>query len=213
MPVLYLSSPCSLLPILSERQATYSGPHTLLLTERWCLATLSIYILVSDTIRNHYCLLLVVRWPLVSNTLETNKADQQSEQRFPFDSKGQKGSERNERKGRKERREKKRKGRRKSFAERKVQSERKINDAQENKQKYRWKFKSEILVMFTQFPVFIIITDPTHLVVNISHVQKKRPCGCKQKMKLFSKKEIHMTKWFYYVFIPQIILITSLFWL
>lgn len=79
----------------------------------------------------------MVRWPLVSNTLETNKADQQSEQRFPFDSKGQKGSERNERKGRKERREKKRKGRRKSFAERKVQSERKINDAQENKQKYR----------------------------------------------------------------------------
>lgn len=36
----------------------------------------------------------MVRWPLVSNTLKANKSDQQSEQKFPFESKGQKGRER-----------------------------------------------------------------------------------------------------------------------
>lgn len=41
----------------------------------------------------------MVRWPLVSNTLKANKSDQQSEQRFPFDSKGQKGRERGMRGG------------------------------------------------------------------------------------------------------------------
>lgn len=108
-------------------------------------------------------------------TLKTNKSDQQSKQRFPFDSKGQKGRERGVRRGKEWKEGEKEEGEEESFAEGKVQSERKINDAQENKHKCKWKFKSDILVMFSQFPVFILITDNTHLN---SRVQKERPCGC-----------------------------------
>lgn len=70
-------------------------------------------------------------------TLKTNKSDQQSKQRFPFDSKAQKGRERGVRRGEEWKEGEKEEGEEEKLCRGKSAKWKKINDAQEKKHKYR----------------------------------------------------------------------------